>query len=193
MAKPAAMPTFRSNASSSAVRPPRPRSRRRRASARARVFIVASKSLAGNTPVVRTIADALGSRYVGLFDGCVQHSPRASCHRSGAGGARGRAGPHSDGRRRHRDRYCQSPANLPRAWRRNAPKGSTACTFRSQPTAKGMCRISARRRCARWSCRPRCPAPSSQILPASPTNVSAKNIPSSVRMSARVPSSSIRR
>jgi maleylacetate reductase len=44
----------------------------------ARVFIVASKSLARNTPVIRTIADALGSRYVGLFDGCVQHSPRAS-------------------------------------------------------------------------------------------------------------------
>ena len=43
-----------------------------------RVFIVASKSLARNTPVIRTIAEALGSRYVGLFDGCVQHSPRAS-------------------------------------------------------------------------------------------------------------------
>ena len=43
-----------------------------------RVFIVASKSLARNTPVIRTIADALGARYVGLFDGCVQHSPRAS-------------------------------------------------------------------------------------------------------------------
>jgi maleylacetate reductase len=43
-----------------------------------RVFIVASKSLARNTPVVRTIADALGARYVGLFDGCVQHSPRAT-------------------------------------------------------------------------------------------------------------------
>jgi len=43
-----------------------------------RVFIVASKSLAGKTPVVVTIADALGSHYVGLFDGCVQHSPRAT-------------------------------------------------------------------------------------------------------------------
>ncbi len=43
-----------------------------------RVFIVASKSLARNTPVIRTIADALGVRYVGLFDSCVQHSPRAS-------------------------------------------------------------------------------------------------------------------
>src|ERR1700691_3500775 len=43
-----------------------------------RVFIVASKSLARNTPVIRAIAEALGSRYAGLFDGCVQHSPRAS-------------------------------------------------------------------------------------------------------------------
>ncbi len=43
-----------------------------------RVFIVASKSLAGKTPVVATVADALGSHYVGLFDGCVQHSPRAT-------------------------------------------------------------------------------------------------------------------
>jgi alcohol dehydrogenase class IV len=34
--------------------------------------------LARNTPVVRGIAEALGPRYVGLFDGCVQHSPRAS-------------------------------------------------------------------------------------------------------------------
>jgi maleylacetate reductase len=43
-----------------------------------RVFIVASKSLARKTPVVSAIAAALGSHYVGLFDGCVQHSPRAS-------------------------------------------------------------------------------------------------------------------
>ncbi len=43
-----------------------------------RVFIVASKSLARNTPVIRTIADALGASCVGLFDRCVQHSPRAS-------------------------------------------------------------------------------------------------------------------
>jgi maleylacetate reductase len=43
-----------------------------------RVFIVASKSLARNTAVVRTIAGALGSHYAGLFDGCVQHTPRAS-------------------------------------------------------------------------------------------------------------------
>jgi maleylacetate reductase len=43
-----------------------------------RVFIVASKSLVKNTPVVGDIAKALGPHYVGLFDGCVQHSPRAS-------------------------------------------------------------------------------------------------------------------
>jgi len=43
-----------------------------------RVFIVASKSLARKTPVVSAIAAALGSHYVGLFDGCVQHSPHAS-------------------------------------------------------------------------------------------------------------------
>jgi alcohol dehydrogenase class IV len=44
-----------------------------------KVFIVAAKSLARNTPVVSAIADALGPRhYAGLFDGCVQHSPRES-------------------------------------------------------------------------------------------------------------------
>jgi maleylacetate reductase len=43
-----------------------------------RVFIVAAKSLARNTPAIRAIAAALGSHYVGLFDGCVQHSPRGS-------------------------------------------------------------------------------------------------------------------
>jgi alcohol dehydrogenase class IV len=43
-----------------------------------RVFIVASKSLARKTPVISIIAEALGSHYAGLFDGCVQHSPRAS-------------------------------------------------------------------------------------------------------------------
>jgi alcohol dehydrogenase class IV len=43
-----------------------------------RVFIVASNTLAAKTPVIDTIAAALGSRYAGQFDGCVQHSPRAS-------------------------------------------------------------------------------------------------------------------
>lgn len=44
-----------------------------------KVFIVAAKSLARNTPVVSAIAAALGSdHYAGLFDGCVQHSPRES-------------------------------------------------------------------------------------------------------------------
>jgi maleylacetate reductase len=40
-----------------------------------RVFIVASKSLARETPVVRTIAAALGERHVGLFDRCIAHTP----------------------------------------------------------------------------------------------------------------------
>lgn len=40
-----------------------------------RVFIVASKSLARETPVVRTIAAALGERHVGLFDRCIAHAP----------------------------------------------------------------------------------------------------------------------
>jgi alcohol dehydrogenase class IV len=44
-----------------------------------KVFIVAAKSVARNTPVVSAIADALGpGHYTGLFDGCVQHSPRES-------------------------------------------------------------------------------------------------------------------
>ena len=40
-----------------------------------RVFIVASGSLARATPVVRAIAEALGARYVGLFDRCIAHTP----------------------------------------------------------------------------------------------------------------------
>jgi alcohol dehydrogenase class IV len=45
----------------------------------AKIFIVAAKSLARNTPVVSAIAAALGpGHYAGLFDGCVQHSPRES-------------------------------------------------------------------------------------------------------------------
>jgi alcohol dehydrogenase class IV len=40
-----------------------------------RVFIVASKSLARATPVVRAIAEALGERHAGLFDGCIAHTP----------------------------------------------------------------------------------------------------------------------
>ena len=43
-----------------------------------KVFIVAAKSLARNTPVVSAIAAALGHHYAGLFDGCVQHTPRES-------------------------------------------------------------------------------------------------------------------
>ena len=40
-----------------------------------RVFIVASKSLSRATPVVSTLARALGKRYAGLFDGCIAHTP----------------------------------------------------------------------------------------------------------------------
>jgi maleylacetate reductase len=40
-----------------------------------RVFIVASRSLARETPVVRAIARALGGRYAGVFDGCIAHTP----------------------------------------------------------------------------------------------------------------------
>ncbi len=40
-----------------------------------RAFLVASRTLATETTVVRTIADALGNRYAGLFDGCVAHTP----------------------------------------------------------------------------------------------------------------------
>lgn len=43
-----------------------------------RVFIVASKTLATKTPLVRAIAEALGERYVGLFDSCSPHTPRAT-------------------------------------------------------------------------------------------------------------------
>lgn len=40
-----------------------------------RVFIVASRTLASKTPVVRDITRALASLYVGLFDRCVAHTP----------------------------------------------------------------------------------------------------------------------
>lgn len=40
-----------------------------------KVFIVASKSLSRNTPVVRDIERALGERYAGLFDDCIAHTP----------------------------------------------------------------------------------------------------------------------
>ncbi len=43
-----------------------------------RVFIVASKTLSQKTPLVRTIAERLGERYVGLFDACAAHTPRSS-------------------------------------------------------------------------------------------------------------------
>lgn len=40
-----------------------------------RVFVVASKHLARESPVVRGIAEALGARYAGCFEGCVAHTP----------------------------------------------------------------------------------------------------------------------
>ncbi len=40
-----------------------------------RVFIVASKTLSRETQVIRTVADALGGRYAGLFDNCIAHTP----------------------------------------------------------------------------------------------------------------------
>jgi maleylacetate reductase len=43
-----------------------------------RLLIVASKTLSRKTDVVGNIRDALGGRYVGLFDECVEHVPRAS-------------------------------------------------------------------------------------------------------------------
>ena len=42
------------------------------------VFIVASRTLSQKTPLVHGISDALGKRYVGLFDACAAHTPRAT-------------------------------------------------------------------------------------------------------------------
>lgn len=44
----------------------------------ARVFVVASKSIARDTPLAAAIAEALGRRFIGLFDECVQHTPRGA-------------------------------------------------------------------------------------------------------------------
>jgi alcohol dehydrogenase class IV len=40
-----------------------------------RVFMVASRTLVAQTPLVREIAEALGARHVGLFDRCIPHTP----------------------------------------------------------------------------------------------------------------------
>lgn len=40
-----------------------------------RVFVVASRSLSRNTPVIEAIRKSLGQRYVGLFDNCIAHTP----------------------------------------------------------------------------------------------------------------------
>lgn len=43
-----------------------------------RAFVVSSKSLSRNTPVVSGVMQALGERCAGLFDECVEHTPRES-------------------------------------------------------------------------------------------------------------------
>ncbi len=43
-----------------------------------RVFVVSSKSLSHKTPVVDEMKAALGARCAGLFDECVEHTPRES-------------------------------------------------------------------------------------------------------------------
>jgi alcohol dehydrogenase class IV len=40
-----------------------------------RVFIVASKSLVRDTPLIQGISSALAGRYAGLFDRCIAHTP----------------------------------------------------------------------------------------------------------------------
>lgn len=40
-----------------------------------RVFVVSSRSLSRNTPVIREMAEALGPKYAGLFDKCIAHTP----------------------------------------------------------------------------------------------------------------------
>ena len=159
----------------------------------ARVFMVASKSLARNTPVIRAIADALGSRYAGLFDGCVQHSPRASV--IAAAQAVRAAAPDlilTVGGGTAIDTVKVLQICLAHGVETTEGLDGLHVSDRAA-TANGTCRTSSPRRCARWWCRRRCPAPNSPTLPASPTSASARSIPSSVPMSARVPSSSTRR
>ena len=43
-----------------------------------RVFIVSSKTLNRQTDEIKKIAQALGSRYLGTFDACVEHTPRTT-------------------------------------------------------------------------------------------------------------------
>lgn len=43
-----------------------------------RVFVVSTKSLSRKTPVVAEVMKALGARCAGLFDECVEHTPRES-------------------------------------------------------------------------------------------------------------------
>jgi alcohol dehydrogenase class IV len=43
-----------------------------------RLFVVASRSLSQNSPVVDRLIQALGDRFAGLFDGCKEHTPRST-------------------------------------------------------------------------------------------------------------------
>lgn len=43
-----------------------------------RVLVVTGRSVAHGTPVVRAVAEALGERLAGIFDACVEHTPRAT-------------------------------------------------------------------------------------------------------------------
>ena len=151
-----------------------------------RVFIVASKSLARNTPVIRTIAAALGPRYVGLFDGCVQHSPRASV--IAAANAVRAAAPDlilTVGGGTVIDTVKVLQICL--AHSVDTPAGLDGLHASIGPDGKRHVPEYGLRRCGRWSCRPRCPGPSSRTSPGSPMSASARNILSSARISARAP------
>jgi alcohol dehydrogenase class IV len=43
-----------------------------------RLFLVASRSLSQETPVIESLKAALGDRFAGLFDGCREHAPRST-------------------------------------------------------------------------------------------------------------------
>lgn len=49
-----------------------------------RVFLVSSQTLSRKTEEINRIKDALGERFVGLFDECVAHVPRDSVLRAAA-------------------------------------------------------------------------------------------------------------
>ena len=41
-----------------------------------RVFIVTGKTLNRQTPLIGQLTQALGDRFVGCFDACIEHTPR---------------------------------------------------------------------------------------------------------------------